>query len=124
MGFRVVILDGPEGPGEVEERELAAVGATVDRSGTRPGSDHRALVGFGNIGRRVAKRTAGFGLRVLAHTPRLTDEIAREHGAERCSLTELFERSDYVSLHLPAGPATRHLIEAATLAYFKPTAWL
>src|SRR5438477_455350 len=44
MGFRVVILDGPEGPGEVEERELAAVGAIVDRSGTRPGSDHRALV--------------------------------------------------------------------------------
>ncbi len=82
------------------------------------------LIGFGGIGRAVARRAVGFGLTVLVYSPRTTPEIAHAFGAERVELPELLARSDYVSLHLPATPATRGLINAAALAYCKPTAWL
>jgi D-3-phosphoglycerate dehydrogenase len=82
------------------------------------------LVGFGQISRRVARRASGFGLRVLAYSPRTTPEIAREHGAERVDLDDLLARSDYVSLHLPANPTTRGMIDQPALALMKPTAWL
>jgi D-3-phosphoglycerate dehydrogenase len=82
------------------------------------------LVGFGQIGRRVARRAVAFGLRVLVNSPRTTPDLAREHGAERVDLDDLFTRSDYVSLHLPANPSTRGLIDATALARLKPTAWL
>jgi D-3-phosphoglycerate dehydrogenase len=82
------------------------------------------LIGFGQIGRRVARRAVGFGLRVLAYSPNTTPEIARDHGAERVELSSIYEESDYVSLHLPSTPATRNLINATTLARFKTSAWL
>ncbi|MGH2459749.1 MAG: C-terminal binding protein [Chloroflexota bacterium] len=82
------------------------------------------VIGFGNIGRRVARRAAAFGMRVLVHSPRTTPELAREHGAERVDLPTLYARSDYVSLHLPATAATRGMIDADALAQMKPTAWL
>jgi D-3-phosphoglycerate dehydrogenase len=231
MGYRVVILDGPTGPGEVEEQELATIGARVIRA--RPGgadevdslvadadaiicdatpitprlldhapkvqviseygigydnidvaaasqrgiwvanvpgfcveevADHTlalvlaagrrilaldrsvraghwdpvgvasgvarlsnqtlGLIGFGQIGRRVARRAAGFGLRILAYSPRTTAELAREHGARRAEPSEILAESDFISLHVPATPTTRHLIDARALARCKPTAWL
>lgn len=231
MGYRVVILDGPIGPGAVEEQELATIGAEVVRARTGepdeitslvaeadaiicdatpitpalldqapkvqiiseygigydnidvgaasqrgiwvanvPGfcaeevADHTfalilaaarrivpldrevhsgrwdpvgssagvdrlsnqtlGLIGFGQIGRRVARRAAGFGLRVLAYSPRTTANLAREHGAERADLATIFAASDYISLHLPGGPATRHLVGADALRQCKPTAWI
>ncbi len=90
----------------------------------RLSSQALGLVGFGQIGRRVARRAVAFGLRVLVFSPHTTPDLAREHGAERVELFDLFARSDYVSLHLPATPATRGLVDAAALARFKPTAWL
>ncbi|HVC33372.1 MAG TPA: C-terminal binding protein [Chloroflexota bacterium] len=231
LSYKVVVLDGPTGPGNVEENELASVGATVVRSRTGSADEALALVadaaailcdassitaalldgaprlrivseygigvdnidvaaatergiwvanvpgfcadevathtmglilaanrhllrldrsvraggwdaiaglsgaerlseqtlgivGFGQIGRRVARLAAAFGLHVLAFSPRTTPEIAREYGAQRVDLGELFAQSDYVSLHLPSTPDTRNLIDAAALARFKPNAWL
>lgn len=82
------------------------------------------LIGFGNIGRGVARRAVGFGLRVLVYSPHTTPELARSHGAERVELADLLADSDYISLHLPASSQTRGLIDAERLAHCKPTAWL
>jgi glyoxylate reductase len=71
------------------------------------------IVGRGRIGDAVARRAEGFGLEVLASS--------RRSGVP---LEELLERSDFVSLHCPLAPATRHLIDTAALARMKPTAYL
>jgi glyoxylate reductase len=71
------------------------------------------IVGFGRIGRAVARRVEGFGCEVL-HT-------SRSGGVP---LEELLERSDFVSLHMPLTPETRGLIDAVALRRMKPTAYL
>jgi glyoxylate reductase len=71
------------------------------------------LVGFGRIGRAVARRVEGFGCEVLY--------TSRRGGV---GLDELLERSDFVTLHAPLTPETRGLIDAAALRRMKPTAYL
>ena len=82
------------------------------------------VVGFGNIGRAVARKARPFGLRLLAHDPYGDPKAADELGATLVPLPELLRESDYVSLHAPLTPETRHLIGAAELAAMKPTAVL
>jgi glyoxylate reductase len=72
------------------------------------------IVGYGRIGRAVARRAAGFDMEVL-HTSRGDDGVTFE---------ALLERSDVVSLHAPLTPATRHLIDAPALARMKRDAVL
>jgi lactate dehydrogenase-like 2-hydroxyacid dehydrogenase len=79
------------------------------------------LVGYGEIGRAVARRARGFDMRVLYHDARPADP---GDDAEPVDLPTLLERSDVVSLHVPLTPETRHLIDAAALARMKPTATL
>jgi glyoxylate reductase len=71
------------------------------------------VVGYGRIGRAVARRATGFDMEVL-HT-------GRDEGV---ALDVLLERSDVVSLHTPLTPETRHIVDAAALARMKPTAIL
>ena len=83
------------------------------------------IVGFGRIGRAVARRAAGFGLRVLYHNrSRLTPAEERESPAEYADLNTLLAQADFVSLHVPLSGETRHLIGAAELSRMKPTAYL
>jgi D-3-phosphoglycerate dehydrogenase len=82
------------------------------------------LVGFGAIGRAVAKRAAGFGLEVLAYDVAPDEAAARALGVRLCPLEELLARSDFVSLHVPLLPGTRGLIGEAALARMKPGAIL
>jgi lactate dehydrogenase-like 2-hydroxyacid dehydrogenase len=84
------------------------------------------IVGFGRIGQAVARRAHhGFGLRVRYLNPSPKDAEAAAVGATRCdTLAELLAASDVVSLHCPATPATRHLIDAAALAHARPGAIL
>jgi phosphoglycerate dehydrogenase-like enzyme len=70
------------------------------------------LVGFGQIGRTVARRLAGFDVRLLASDP----IVPRERGVEAVSLDVLLAHSDVVSLHAPLLPSTRRLIGARELA--------
>jgi glyoxylate reductase len=77
------------------------------------------LVGFGRIGRAVARRAEGFGMRVFHHARHPTNEPGYV-GA----LDELLAEVDIVSLHTPGGPDTHHLIDARRLALMKPTAVL
>ena len=83
------------------------------------------VVGFGRIGRAVARRALGFGMRVLyqdavAATPAQEAELK----ATRVGLAELLRESDFVSLHTPLLPETRHLINAESLRTMKKTAYL
>ncbi len=83
------------------------------------------IVGFGRIGQAVARRAAGFGMRILYHDVQpLPDDVTGPLGATYLPLEELLPRSDFVSLHVNLSPVTRHLINAQTLSWMKPTAVL
>jgi phosphoglycerate dehydrogenase-like enzyme len=83
------------------------------------------IVGLGRIGQAVATRAIGVGIKVLAYEPQPPREFLQKWPAVvLTSLDELLAHSDYVSLHLPLSPKTRHLINADTLARIKPGAVL
>lgn len=82
------------------------------------------IVGLGRIGRATAAKAAAFGLRVIAYDPNLTPAQAAERGATLVDLSTLLAESDFISLHAPLTEATRHIINADTLARMKPTAYL
>ena len=82
------------------------------------------LVGIGQIGKAVAARAHGFGLRVLASDPYVDEAAARELGAELTDLDTLLAASDYVSVHVPLMPATEGMMNAEVFAKMKPTAFL
>ena len=77
------------------------------------------LVGLGRIGQEVAARARAFGMSVVAHDPFISSERAKGLGAELVTLDDLCARSDYISLHLPALPTTKHIFNAARLALCK-----
>jgi len=81
------------------------------------------LVGFGNIGRAVARRAAALGLRILYHDPFVEPGRAGAPG-ERVALADLLRAADFVSLHAPLTRETRGLIGDEAFALMKPTAWL
>jgi len=78
------------------------------------------LVGFGAIGRAVARRLRGFGVELLVADP----AVGAVEGGRATPLAELLERADVVSLHLPLDAATAGLIGAAELARLRPEAIL
>jgi glyoxylate reductase len=78
------------------------------------------IVGFGRIGQAVARRAAGFGMRILYASPR----EAGFPGATRMDLDALLATSDFVSLHCPLTDATRDLISRERIARMKPGAIL
>jgi lactate dehydrogenase-like 2-hydroxyacid dehydrogenase len=83
------------------------------------------IVGFGRIGREVARRGRGFGMRILYHDVHpATPEDEAELGAARVELDELLAESDFVSLHVNLTDDTHHLIDADALRAMKPTAVL
>ncbi len=84
------------------------------------------IVGFGRIGAEMARRARGFGMRVVYRdVVRLSPEVEADLGVEYLAdLDDLLAQADFVSLHVPLLPATRHLIGADQLARMKPTAVL
>lgn len=81
------------------------------------------ILGLGRIGQAVARRAKGFNMRILYYGG--SDETtAHELGAERCSMEELLAESDFISIHTPLMPETKHLIDAEAFAKMKPTAVL
>ncbi len=83
------------------------------------------LLGMGRIGQAVARRAAGFGMKVLYHNrSRLDGALEEALGTEYVSFDELLERSDFLSIHTPLTPETRHIIGAAELNKMKKTAIL
>lgn len=84
------------------------------------------VVGLGRIGSRVAEMAnKGMGMKVLYHDPKQDAEFEKEYGAVyQANLDDLLKGSDFVSIHVPLLPTTRHLINAEKLALMKPTAYL
>jgi phosphoglycerate dehydrogenase-like enzyme len=82
------------------------------------------LVGFGHIARALVRKLSGFEMTVLAHDPLLEAEAIAAHGARGVSLNALLAEADYVSLHCPLTPETRHLIGETELRSMKRTAIL
>ena len=81
------------------------------------------LVGFGQIGRRVALRALAFGMRVLVADPFVDPRVIREAGAEPVDLPALLASADFISLHARAMAANRGLIGAAQIGLLKPGAY-
>jgi len=79
-----------------------------------------AVAGLGRIGQEVALRARAFGMRVVAHDPFISKEIAAGIGVELVSLDDACAAADYLTLHLPSTPETKHLINDARLARCKP----
>lgn len=83
------------------------------------------LVGFGHIAKATARLLNVYGGKVLYWTRhRASPEVEEAYHAEYRSLTDLAQQCDIVSLHLPANPETRHIVDAAFLAHMKPEAYL
>jgi len=83
------------------------------------------IVGCGGIGRAVARRARGFGMRLLYYDPRrVPDPEAIELGLTWVPLERLLAESDFVSIHAALTPQTRHLIGERELGLMKPTAYL
>jgi glyoxylate reductase len=74
------------------------------------------IIGFGRIGKAVARRAAGFGMRVLYHDP----AAAAEYAATPVDMETLLGESDFISLHVPLTPETRHMINRETLGRMRP----
>jgi D-3-phosphoglycerate dehydrogenase len=79
------------------------------------------VLGMGRIGTEVAKRAVAFGMRVTAYDPYLTEDRARAIGAEFAdSVDELYRVADFITVHMPVTPETKHMLNAAAFAKMKP----
>ena len=83
------------------------------------------IFGMGRIGQAVARRGLGFDMRILYHDAmRASEAVERELGAEFVTADQLLRESDFVSLHVPLLPETRHMMSADQFRIMKPTAIL
>jgi D-3-phosphoglycerate dehydrogenase len=77
------------------------------------------IMGFGRIGREVAKRAQALEMKCIAYDPFITKERAASLGVEMVPLDELFRRADVITVHTPLIKETRHVINAETIATMK-----
>src|SRR5262249_30875991 len=82
------------------------------------------IIGLGNIGRVVAQKAVGLGLKLLAYDPYAARESLAGLQVELTGLEQLLRSSDYVSIHCPLVEETRKLIGAPQLAMMQPHAYL
>jgi len=82
------------------------------------------IIGMGRIGRAIARRANGFGIRVIYHNRhRLPEGVEAELGARFADLDTLFSQSDIVSVNCPHTPETHHLVNAHRLSQMRPDAY-
>ncbi len=82
------------------------------------------LIGYGQVGQRVARRAEAFGMRVKVYNPYVEAETLRRDGCVKTGLDELLSSSDFVSIHAKLTPETKHMIDGEALKKMKPTAIL
>ena len=111
-----------EGDAEVRAGRFQGWGPLYFLGGDVTGAS-LGLVGPGRIAQAVAARAAGFRMSLLYHGRRPSPEL-EGMGARRAGLDDLLAESDFVSLHTPLTPETRHLIDARALGRMKPSAYL
>jgi D-3-phosphoglycerate dehydrogenase len=81
------------------------------------------LVGYGQIGRLVARKLRGFGARIVVFDPYAPAETIQQDGCETTGINELFRQSDFISLHARLTAETRQLVSAELIAEMKPSAY-
>jgi D-3-phosphoglycerate dehydrogenase len=82
------------------------------------------VLGLGKLGARVVQIGKAMGMKAIAWSPNLTEEKAREAGAEYVSKDDLMRRADVLSIHVVLGDRSRGIIGARELGLMKPTAYL
>ncbi len=80
------------------------------------------VIGLGNVGSEVARRSAAFKMRIIGYDPFVSEDYARNISIEIMPMKELLKESDYITLHLPLTPETKGMIGAKELETLKPTA--
>ena len=81
------------------------------------------IIGFGRVGRLVASKAGGFGLRIIAFDPYVPPETFRELGVEPVTLDDLLSESDFVSVNAALSEENRHLLGMAQFQKMKPSAY-
>ncbi len=77
------------------------------------------LIGYGRIGMEMGKRAAAFGMNVIAYDPFIEESALQAEGAESVSIQEIYEWSDFISLHLPFNVQTRDLMGPLAFSQMK-----
>jgi len=77
------------------------------------------VIGLGNIGGIVAERGLGLKMKVIAHDPYISPDLAKQKGVELVSLDELFARSDIITIHVPKTKETENMIDAKAISKMK-----
>lgn len=103
--------------------EVMRTGGWAEVRGTEVWKKTVGIIGFGGIGRAVARRLVGFDCRILAYDPHVAPETIRALGAEPVSLEKLFEESDFISLHATLMPETRGMVGMELFRKMKSTAY-
>jgi len=109
----------------VPQAAAALRGGTWDRKpylGVELKDKTIGVVGFGRIGREVARRAQAMEMKVVAHDPYMSEKVAADLGIELVPLAELLPRVDVLTLHVPMSKDTHHLIDAAAMATMRPGA--
>jgi D-3-phosphoglycerate dehydrogenase len=103
-----------------------AAGWTVRTDYMGMGLEGRTLgsIGLGNIAADMFRIAAPLGMRHIAHDPYAKPGIARDTGTTLTDLDTLFREADFLCVHCPLTPQTRHIVDASRLATMKPTAFL
>lgn len=93
--------------------------------GTEVGAKIVGIIGFGAIGREVAKMSAGLGMKIMAYDPYFNDvELTKAMNVKMTNIDEILEKSDFVTLHLPLNEETNKIINSKTLSRMKQTTYL
>ncbi len=109
-------------------RNIAGANSSVKRgewnrstyTGVELNTKTLGIIGMGRIGTEVAKRTRAMGMTIITYDPYASAEQAEKMGVRLVSFEELIKEADFITLHLPYGASTRHLIGEKELAMMKP----
>jgi len=82
------------------------------------------ILGLGRIGKAVALRGLAFGMRLIAHEPFPDQPFVTKHEIQLCSREQVFREADFLSIHAPMTAESKHLVNATSLGWMKPTAFL
>lgn len=97
-------------------------GEWVRSMGVELGGKIMGIMGLGAVGRNLAKYAQGFGMKVIAYDPYINKDYIDANNITEATFDEVIKESDFLSLHLPLTPETRHLINEKVMEQMKPAA--
>lgn len=93
--------------------------------GTEVGAKIVGIIGFGAIGREVARMASGLNMEIMAYDPYFSDaELTKAMDVKITNMDEILEKADFITLHLPLNEETNKIINSKTLSRMKQTAYL